>query len=322
MNKSKVFKLNSGKGIATIYKSGTSSLTRAIVEQELPETLDLLTNGTRWGTGQSFENGFNHQFVPYVAATGLEILSAVRDPVERFRSACAQLLRMSKKFKDASIEDFIENAQSDKPNPHLKKVTETLRAYNDASLIKVYKFPDHFEAMVTDAGMTWPIAHVNESETKPDLTPEQTASVQAIYADDIALFDSITEAGQVWTAPPEPVTQEAVDAALNLLKVNRVAAERSGFTFNGKHFQTRNEIDILNITNVGIASADPNFQTQFRSTDNSWVPMDASIAKSFYQTMVASGGAIWQLYGQKEAQVLSAANMDELDAVDLTFPAL
>ena len=118
-----------------------------------------------------------------------------------------------------------------------------------------------------------------------------------------------------------PSLEEKKLQSLTLLKSNRISAERGGFTFNGKRFQTRNEIDIINITNVGIAAmADPTFKTAFRAEDNSWVPMDATTAMQFYRAMVTAGGTIWQLYGAKEAQVLAATTVDDLAAIDLTIP--
>ena len=57
----------------------------------------------------------------------------------------------------------------------------------------------------------------NVASGKPTPTPEQVARIQAIYADDITLFESIAEAGQTWIAPPaptEPLDLEAVKASL------------------------------------------------------------------------------------------------------------
>jgi hypothetical protein len=309
------------KVIGINYKSGSATISRALIEQHFPKLHEAYTKHTRWGTGQSFEQGYNHSRCPRADATGKTVLMPFRDPVERFRSACAQLWKEGP-FMGLSLEEIIEQAEDPKlKNLHLVPQISFIESFEGANAVKLYRFPEAFDQLALDAGLTLPLPVVNESgpdtPAKPDLTPEQLARVQAIYADDIALFNSITEAGQVYVPPPEPLTDQDVANALSELKSARIAAEQSGFDFNGKHFQTRNDGDIIKITNIGIAAMNPAFQTQFRATDNSWMPMDSATAQAFYTAMLTRGQEIWANYGIKEAQILAATTKDELEAISI-----
>ena len=76
----------------------------------------------------------------------------------------------------------------------------------EGNLIKLYRFPSDLDALATEAGLSLPLPNIdgdNDSGAKPVLSQAQVARVQAIYADDIALYESITEAGQEF-APAEP----------------------------------------------------------------------------------------------------------------------
>ena len=76
----------------------------------------------------------------------------------------------------------------------------------EGNLIKLYRFPSDLDALATEAGLSLPLPNIdgdNDPSAKPVLSQDQVARVQAIYADDIALYESITEAGQEF-APAEP----------------------------------------------------------------------------------------------------------------------
>ena len=79
----------------------------------------------------------------------------------------------------------------------------------EGNLIKLYRFPSDLDALATEAGLSLPLPNIdgdNDPGAKPVLSQAQVARVQAIYADDIALYESIAEAGQEFdpAAPPVP----------------------------------------------------------------------------------------------------------------------
>lgn len=112
-------------------------------------------------------------------------------------------------------------------------------------------------------------------------------------------------------------------AAFKARLIRKAQAKRNksilaGFEFGGKQFQTRNPIDIQNIMNVGIAAqADPAFTTSFRSTDNTWVPLNNADCKAFYAAMVAAGAGVWAWFSAKEAEIAAANTLAELDAIEI-----
>jgi hypothetical protein len=117
--------------------------------------------------------------------------------VERFRSACAET--------DRKVEEILSKIESGEPyNNHFWPTSRLL-----INGIKLYRFEADLDRVALELGLQLPLPVIATNGTKPNLTSKQIARVQAIYADDIALYNSITEAGQVWEAPepkPEPIT--------------------------------------------------------------------------------------------------------------------
>jgi hypothetical protein len=104
------------------------------------------------------------------------------------------------------------------------------------------------DEMAIEAGLQLPLPVVNESgPDKPDLTPEQVARVEAIYADDIALHNSITEVGQVYVAPPVLATEEdKVLKRMELEQIRKAAYQGDLMTSFGIPFKT----DVMTILDI------------------------------------------------------------------------
>jgi len=193
----KYYNLN-GTHIAMIGKVGNTAIGKAILLHLKPyyeikgseENVAKINNSPGvWQTAPKTETPVN-PIIP------------VRDPVERFRSACAQ-----DGFTDVdSLLDKLEARERIANAFHYRHTSDWL--VDGATL---YKFPEHIDDIATALGLD-EIPQVNDNESnnipKPDLTPEQLARVQAIYADDINLYEAITTAGQVWVGPePDPVEE-------------------------------------------------------------------------------------------------------------------
>lgn len=130
----------------------------------------------------------------------------------------------------------------------------------------------------------------------------------------------IAEVNDTISTASTPSLDQLKAFAITTLKRNRDQALSGGFKFGGKRFQTRNQSDISNITNTGLAAmADPNFQTGFIAEDNTVIPMDSDTAKSFYAAMIQTGNGVWQQYALTRQQIEAATTKAELDAVDLTI---
>lgn len=201
-NQPKYFKITDDLGVAIILKVGSSSIAKAIIDAHHPDIASIPISFPNDGLGI---NRPGWQGICPRVADPATILACVREPVERFRSACAQI--------GVSAEDALTKLEADDWfNPHFNLQS---RAVKNAT--KLYKFPDHLEQFATDASLSYPLPEINESAThnhpKPDLTPEQKARVESVYADDIALFTSISVPGQEYTAPQPPLTPEEIEAA-------------------------------------------------------------------------------------------------------------
>jgi hypothetical protein len=127
------------------------------------------------------------------------IVGLLRDPVERFRSACART-------NHTAAEGIAAASTTD---GHFKPASLIANGNN----VTWFKFPDHLEEFCAAVGVPVP-AVLNESETgtKPTLTAEELEQVTTTYSDDIALFEAAT--GTVVVEPTtEPQQNAAWDAA-------------------------------------------------------------------------------------------------------------
>jgi len=166
------------KQIAMIGKSGSSAIAKAIYidgRDDVSEVM-LLSNSP----------GFQNR-VPQTQEANYPIIP-VRDPVERFRSACAQ--------EDRTAAQEISRIERNRYSFHTKPTSAYL--VEGATL---YKFPEHIKEIARDLGLD-EIARVNDSNSnnspKPILTDKELERVEELYADDIKLFNSIENAGQIY----------------------------------------------------------------------------------------------------------------------------
>ena len=186
------FKVSDTVGIAFNRKVGSSSIARALCAK-LPEADQPRISFPDDGKG---ENRVGWQSVVPKIENPTTVLLLVRDPIEKFRSACAQINR-------ADVDVILAAMESgDWVNPHF--LPQKPLAINTT---KLYRFPDDLESFADEAGLPFPLPQINEGEgEKPVLTTGQTDRLAAIYAEDLALFASINDAGQVLgmisAAPP------------------------------------------------------------------------------------------------------------------------
>jgi hypothetical protein len=209
--------------LALNFKVGSASLARAVIAAHHPELNAKLSDGTsvHYPAGKSAENTRWHGLCPKVNPSERPVvLLPVRDPIEKFRSACAESNVSDVDAKLTTLEAYQEADWG--KDVHFWPQSRLL-----FGTTKLYAFPDHLNTLATDAGLSLPLPDIDgeHGRSKPDLTSEQVARVSVIYADDIALFESITEAGKVHTTPepppeplpvPESITAWQAQAALKL----------------------------------------------------------------------------------------------------------
>jgi hypothetical protein len=120
--------------------------------------------------------GINHPSIYFGVeewwdGTNQNIAIVVRNPIERFRSMCAHKL-------EKTIEE------------HLKRpIYGPLPKGN----FKYFLFESQLNECAEWLGLPAPLPHIDASieSNKPILTPDQEAIVRQIYADDVALWESL-----------------------------------------------------------------------------------------------------------------------------------
>jgi hypothetical protein len=168
--------VQNGRRFALVARSGSYS----IIWQALPEESrvpDTSRPPERPWHPINAAGAIGSQLAADEPADGLCCM--VRDPVERFRSACAR--------QEVSVEEGLARQGSDVyfwSLEHMGLLTEGVRHF---------RFPDQLDACAEWLGLETPVPQLNEEAeaNKPTLTPEQEARVREIYAADIALWESL-----------------------------------------------------------------------------------------------------------------------------------
>ena len=96
----------------------------------------------------------------------------VRNPIERFRSMCAHR-------PDRSLDEHLAQPSYD-PLPK-------------GSFVRYFRFEDQLDAAAEWLGLPTPLPQEDATDpaSKPALTPEHEARVRELFADDIALWESL-----------------------------------------------------------------------------------------------------------------------------------
>lgn len=171
-----------------IPRTGSTSVARALLDAFYPERLAV---GIHLPPDR-LEPTWQHLLPRAHLLTGQTIVGLIRDPVERFRSACARTGKTpAEGLTTADV--------------HFARVSDLVRNRP----VTWYRFPDQLAEFCAAVGLpSVPTLNDSAPGTKPDLTPEELAAVEEHYAADIALY----EAGPVPPAPaapaPEPVPAE------------------------------------------------------------------------------------------------------------------
>jgi hypothetical protein len=165
--------LPNGKKFALVARSGSYS----IIWQALPENLRNPV-GDRWhpinATTHTIGSPLNSDDIS-------DLCCLVRDPVERFRSACAR--------QQKTVEEGLESISFD---VHFWTL-ESMGLLAEGVLH--FRFPEQIDTCAQWLGLEAPVPQLNEEveELKPVLTPEQEAAIRTLYATDIALWESLQQ---------------------------------------------------------------------------------------------------------------------------------
>jgi len=199
--------------VALNAKCGSSSLARAIIRQFQPKQEWLICTAA-FPAGKTAADRQWHWMCKGKATPDKPVVLLVRDPVERFVSACQQI-GISTKDVDAAIESLSKG----KPVPSLAKrprrrgdksrpglLRENIHFRNQHSLAAgetlCFRFPEHLPDVAKLLGIEGDLPKDNAAKRdKPVLTKKQEAAVKALYAEDAALFAAIKKPGHKYRKP-------------------------------------------------------------------------------------------------------------------------
>lgn len=213
--------------VAVNLKVASSSLARAIIKQFCVRA-DWLIRTAACPAGESVEDRQWHRMCPRSETATKPVVLLVRDPVDRFITACQQI-GIGRQQVDAAIDALVNDKPitpsrpSDvTPEKWIRQRAKRLRAVHGSgrgrpdylrdephfqhqhSLASgpttCFRFPRDIAAAAAFVGIQSPVPEINKAKReKPTLTPQQAAAVRAYYAADQSLFDAIAQPGYVYT---------------------------------------------------------------------------------------------------------------------------
>jgi len=155
----------------------TRSGSYAIIWQAIPAANRNPRQG--WHPINATSNTIGSPLAADEPADGLCCL--VRDPVERFRSACAR--------QQKTVQEGLDSMESD---VHFWPL-DSMGLLEEG--VTHFRFPAQIDACAEWLGLGTPVPQLNdESEAgKPTLTAAQVAAIRAAYAADVALWESLNQ---------------------------------------------------------------------------------------------------------------------------------
>jgi len=166
--------LYNNKALALVARSGSHALMNLMLPRDHIKTQPEPFKNEKWHpimnlTGHDLRIGYPE--VP--------ICCMVRDPVERFKSACA---RRNKTAEEGLLEDEVHFWTMD-----------NMGLLNDK--IKYFLFPEQIDECANWLGLPTPVPKLNEEkdDKKPVLTEEQLELVTKQYYDDNELYQKLKE---------------------------------------------------------------------------------------------------------------------------------
>lgn len=171
------------KGVALVTRSGSHSLFKGILSKyhvDLPQeekSNPFVMTEDRWHPVMNLPNIIDMSHEPKEFLTK-EFAVVVRNPVERFTSSCARLMKSPSEVLD----NYMDNV-------HMW----TLKSMGllDAPLAKYFLFETSLEDCATYLGLDLPLPELNGEPNKPELSEEELVRVQTHFAQDISLYERL-----------------------------------------------------------------------------------------------------------------------------------
>jgi hypothetical protein len=155
-----------------LYKNASSSISSAILTQ-------LFNNPT-----EGFSNP-NRRSLPMVGVPDGPAYAVIRDPIDRFLSAYNMGIAATKDMDLSQVVDWVVSQDPRMVDLHFRPQATVI---GDVSEVTFFDFAKDLSPLAAALGLgSLPTLHVSD-KTKPDLSSDDTAKLQAYYAGDIALY--------------------------------------------------------------------------------------------------------------------------------------
>lgn len=176
------------KLLAFNAKSGSSALVREVVRAYYPAIEKTIIEAS-YPAGKNADNTQHHHLLPWRFNPDRPVVQVVRCPVERFRSAMAQV---GIDDADATLDELQSergeygriNGLRLAMNYHFLPQS---RFSGTIEFFPVHRLDEAAEAL----GLRVPLPRINESGSKPLLTDEQADRVREWYAEDLELWERV-----------------------------------------------------------------------------------------------------------------------------------
>ena len=288
----KKFKLINNHAVAVNRRVASTSIGEAAVDKYLPDAKSKIT----FPEGATFFNWMG--LLPTVTAEDAHpVVALIRSPLDRFKSAC--------------LHEGISAAEG------LAK-TGTVHFTLQSDLLvdgtALYRYETDFDEFVSLLGLD-AVGSSNESTGDLELTNDEQAEFESIYAADIALYDSITEAGQTYTIT---ATNEAKAAKIRELEAARYQAEIAGTTvaalggaFVRTDKETQNELGKA----LALLTIDPTFEIDWKFPDGTIVHLAKAQIEAVAQEVFSHVQQTRTDYKVKAEAVAVATTQEELESI-------
>lgn len=302
--------------IAVNFKAGSATLARAVIAAHYPDIEARITAAPGDGNGTAYPDGMGADDVRWHAqcpkvdpAERPLVLVALRDPVEKFRSACAEsgVSDVNGKLDELESAGFGRNAHF---WPQERLLVKGCR---------LYRFPEDLEALARDAGLILPLPNIpTRGIEKPALTAAQARRVRTLYANDQTVFDSIKAAGKPYRKPVDPATFARLQAArIEEARFRRQQLEQGGFTFMGMQIPSDRESQAMINGAVVAAQIDPTFTTVWQVSPDHFVTLDAATILAMGKALRDHVAGAFATQAATVAQLLNAQSPADLEAASV-----
>lgn len=304
--------------VAVNFKAGSATLARAIISAYHPGVETLITTVHGDGRGTAYPEGLQvndvrwHAQCPKVNPQERpHVVVALRDPVERFRSACAEsaITDVDAILNGLETDGFGRNVHF---WPQSRLVEEGYR---------LYRFPDYLDKMAEDLGLALPLPNVpTRGIEKPVLSPEQEGRILSIYAEDRKLFDYTTRAGKPYRVP---LSDGQVDgrrkALINQARRLRRDLEEGGFLFQGKRIPSDRESQAMITGAVVAAQTDPAFTTYWQVSPEEFIQLDAAAIEELGKALRDHVSSAFSEQANRVSQILAAQSREDLETIENSY---